>query len=380
MKRQVKKASGKARIGFAPMKKWSLLAYIAGDNNLSDFGLADIEELCAVGTSPRVHAGVQIDTYGEHDGSIRYEISEPDWTGQAHRIVIQRLAEHDSGDPVVLANFVQWGLARYRSAHRLVVVWNHGSGFRGVRRDIAYDDFGSSLDMPELERGLLKGGLGPRKRASVLGFDACLMNMLEVVHQFVDCAEFVVGSQQLEPGEGWPYDQVLGVMRSQAVTPAALAAAIVKLYIANYQSQNQGDVTQSAINVKKTTAAVKALHVLGDWMADNMDTVRPSVDAARTAVQAYDYADYVDLIDLCDRLTFTHAVGTSRKNKLRMLTEAAIVKSLYFGVGVSGSNGLSVWFPADRRVYLSYRSKYLALRANQTNRGWVRFLDTYLSA
>ena len=77
-------------------KNWGFLVYIAGDNNLSDAGLEDIRELCQVGATPQTHVGVEIDTYGEHTGSIRYEISEKDYSGQAHRIVIDRLAEKDS--------------------------------------------------------------------------------------------------------------------------------------------------------------------------------------------------------------------------------------------------------------------------------------------
>ena len=80
----------KARRG-PPRKPWSLLVYIAGDNNLSDLGLQDIQEMCDVGASSRTHVAVEIDTVGEHTGSIRYEIGEPDWSGYAHRQVIERL-------------------------------------------------------------------------------------------------------------------------------------------------------------------------------------------------------------------------------------------------------------------------------------------------
>ncbi|MDP6346441.1 MAG: hypothetical protein QF491_23085, partial [Alphaproteobacteria bacterium] len=86
-------------------KPWALLVYIAGDNNLSDAGLEDIREMCQVGASENTHVGVEIDTEGEHTGSIRYEITEPDWMGEAHRTVIQRLPERDSGDPVPFRDF-----------------------------------------------------------------------------------------------------------------------------------------------------------------------------------------------------------------------------------------------------------------------------------
>ena len=201
-------------------KKWALLAYIAGDNNLSDAGLEDIQEMCEVGASRDVWAAVEIDTYGEHTGSIRYEISEPDAFGEAHRIVIRRLAEKDSGNPETLRSFVKWGLGRYPARNRVLVVWNHGSGFRSVRRDIGYDDFGSSLDMPEVEQELRRAGLSARNRIDILGFDACLMNMLEVVHHFRELARIVVGSQQTEPGDGWPYNLVLAELPDITRRPA----------------------------------------------------------------------------------------------------------------------------------------------------------------
>ncbi|HLP13390.1 MAG TPA: hypothetical protein VK177_15740, partial [Flavobacteriales bacterium] len=66
-----------SKIKPARKRHWSLLAYIAGDNDLSNEGLSDITEMCAEGSSPTMHVGVQIDTEGDFDGVVRYEITEP---------------------------------------------------------------------------------------------------------------------------------------------------------------------------------------------------------------------------------------------------------------------------------------------------------------
>jgi len=124
----------------AEKRPWAFLVYIAGDNNLSDAGLVDIEEMCREGSSGDVHVGVEIDTYGEHTGSIRYEITPPDWTGRGHRTVIERLPEKDTGDPTVLKDFLSWGLRGFPAENTVAVVWNHGAGFRSLRRDTGYDD------------------------------------------------------------------------------------------------------------------------------------------------------------------------------------------------------------------------------------------------
>jgi hypothetical protein len=361
-------------------KRWSLLAYIAGDNNLSDAGLEDIRELCAVGASDQVHVGVEIDTYGEYTGSLRYEIGEPDWEGQAHRTVIERLPEKDTGDPETLRSFLSWGLRRFPANSYLVVVWNHGTGFRSVRRDIGYDDFGSSLDMPEIGGAFRKAGIGPDNRIAVLGFDACLMNMVEIAHHFKDQVEYIVGSQQTEPGEGWPYDEVLKAAR-QGPSRGDLAKEIVRLYITSYKQKGIFDVTQSAIDCSKTEPVIDALSDLGHLLGERIDAYRREIARTRLQAQTFEMADYVDLIHLMGLLSKNVPdTGVAEAGEaVAKAAAACIVSSGTLGPTVSEAQGLSVWFPASERLYSDYRAKYTALNFAREHPGWISFLDAYHS-
>jgi hypothetical protein len=366
-----------------PTKAWSMFAYIGGDNNLSDAGLEDIDEMCAVGASANLHASVEIDTYGDHTGSIRYEISEPDVTGNAYRKVIKRLSERDTGDPKTLVDALKWTLDRYPARNRLAVIWNHGSGFRAPRRDIAFDDFGTSLDMPEVETALRRAGVGtgqPYGPLSIMGFDACLMCMLEVVHHFRGQANYIVGSQQVEPGDGWPYDAVLAAANT-APRPADLAAAIVDAYIADYRRNGVQNVTQSAIDVARTEAVVERLHQFGAALLPLVANRRAAMRSARLAAQVFDYADYVDLIDVATRLSraLRDARVTAAANTLIAAARASVVASKTLGRSVAGANGLSVWFPATQDVLLANRAKYLALHCNDRRQDWLSFLDAYFA-
>jgi hypothetical protein len=359
-------------------KPWSFLAYIAGDNNLSDAGIEDIRELCLTGSNAKVHAAVQIDTHGEHDGSIRYQINEKeDGETEAFRTVIARLRESDSGNPRVLKNFLKWGITRYPADHRLVVIWNHGSGFRAVRRDIAYDDFGSSLDMPEIISAFEKAKIGPTGKIAVLGFDACLMNMLEIAHHFQDQAEVLVGSQQTEPGDGWPYDKVLAAMHENP-TPEALGKRIVEAYIEDYAAHDVPNITQSAIVLEQTSAAVEALGRLGARLATALadPKLRHAIRAARLSVQSYEYADYVDLVHLAMLLRETAALAAEADAVIQTVSECVIANGK-IGPDVENSHGLSVWFPTSTSQYSQYRAKYLMLKCNKPSSGWVTFLDAY---
>jgi hypothetical protein len=63
-----------SKIKTSRKRQWSVLAYIAGDNSLSDEGLSDVTEMCAEGSLPNMHVGVQIDTSGDFDDVVRYEM------------------------------------------------------------------------------------------------------------------------------------------------------------------------------------------------------------------------------------------------------------------------------------------------------------------
>lgn len=359
-----------------PAKQWMMLAYIAGDNNLSDNGLEDIQEMCDVGASRGTHVGVQIDTEGEHDGAIRYEISAPDPTGDAHRVVIERLDEPDSGNPEVLFEFLQWGLKRYPARRRLVVVWNHGAGFRTTRRDIAFDDYGSSLDMTELQRALRRAGLGARNKLAILGFDACLMSMLEIVYQLRNETEFIVGSQQTEPGDGWPYDQVLKAMNG-GPSAEQMARQIVLRYMRACRAAGDSNVTQSAVATRRVEPAVRAWSRLGDALAGAVAAEGPAIRRVRSLVQAYEYPDYVDAVHaarLFRRLTKNAAVR-ARARAFESAVRRCVIASRREGGAVRESHGLTIWFPPDRRQYLEYRAKYTAMDFSERYSGWVRFLD-----
>lgn len=364
-----------------PNKPWAMLAYIGGDNNLSDNGIEDISEMCEEGSDRTLHVGIEIDTYGEHTGSVRYEISEPDPTGVAHRIVIERLPERNTGDPRTLTAFLDWGLERYKASNRLLVVWNHGSGFRAPKRDIAFDDFGSALDMPEVELALSRSGIGRGKsfgRMRIMGFDACLMCMLEIAHHFKDQTEYLVGSQQVEPGDGWPYDRVVARLKGR---PSAqnLAKAIVQEYIKSYRTSGEQNVTQSAVDTVKTVPAVLALNDLGVALNAVLLEHRSDIAKARGRAQAFEYADYVDLIHLAELLS--NSLGDrkvkSAANRVIYTTQAAIVANATYGKVVKDANGLSVWFPATRDLYAQNRAKYLGLHCNEVRKDWVGFLDAY---
>lgn len=112
------------------------------------------------------------------------------------------------------------------------------------------------------------------RKLDILGTDTCLMSMAEVGYQIRASADYTVGSEQTEPGAGWPYETILGALaKNPAMTPRDSSALIVDKYLASHT--NADSVTYSACDLSKagansatTTAcqdvvkAVKSGHVM----------------------------------------------------------------------------------------------------------------------
>jgi hypothetical protein len=102
--------------------KWTFMVYMAGDNNLSDAGDMDLDEMRAVGSSPDVNVVVQFDRARDR-GTTRYLVQKNGENEQT-----ESLGLTDCGDPQVLIDFVKWA-SRFSAERYALVLWNHGGGW-----------------------------------------------------------------------------------------------------------------------------------------------------------------------------------------------------------------------------------------------------------
>jgi len=212
----------------------------------------------------------------------------------------------------------------------------------------------------------------------ILGMDACLMSMLEVNYQMRDLAEFSVGSEETEPGEGWPYDRILKALAAKPdMTPEELSKTIVKEYLASYKATDV--VTQSAVKL----SALKPLATAVDGLARALmgilaeTAARTALINARAQVQEYSrpYDDYCDLLDLCDLLDkgLGNAAVKAACGAVRQAAAAAIIASGYKGAAVDNSKGISIYFP-KRKLSPLYKTLDFTKKS-----AWDEFLVAYLA-
>src|SRR5262249_22553751 len=120
----------------------------------------------------------------------------------------------------------------------------------------------------------------------LIGFDACLMSMIETAYALRNVAHVMVGSEEEEPGEGWKYDDWLNRLEANpSMDGAALGSLLVDSYRKRYGDNDA--TTLSAIDLSKAEDVASAVSVLGDQLGNELNKNSNGVVQARTKCSVY---------------------------------------------------------------------------------------------
>lgn len=371
--------------------RWTFLVYLDADNNLESEGIFNLNQMEAVGSTSQVNIVVQMDRSSSYDSSNgnwttcrRYLVSKDSNTSTISSTLVQDIGEVDMADPATLTSFVNWGVQNYPADHYMVVLWDHGSGwYRGqnklAKAIISDDSSGKIMEMAQMRTALLNARNSLGHNLDVVGFDACLMNMGEVAYQLRGVADYMVTSEETEPGDGWPYDRILGHLTAVPTMNAqTLTGYVVSDYGAYYGSQA---VTQSALNLGQMSGFLTDLNSFSQACIDNMDTARAGLQNTISGTQNYYYPDFADLYDYLARVRANvnnpaiQSAAQTLQNRIALLVTAE-----YHGAGsaVANSHGLAIWLPTTQSHYSSDQSFYSTLDLS-TQGKWDDFLASLWS-
>jgi len=384
--------SAAAQITVVPAR-WTVMVYMAADNNLEPYAIQDINELETAGSTSQVPVLVQVDRSPNYDSSNgnwtttrRYYIKKDADTTNINSQLIADLGELDMAAPQTLADFVGWTTQTYPAEHYLLVLWDHGRGWRTRTLTI------ESLERPikaillddtshtEMTLGGLNQALAQGPRMDVVLFDACLMGMLEVAYSIMDCADIMVASEENVPAQGQSYSSVVQAMTANPdVSPDALSRMIVDEYMEHYTSGYSGTFTCSAINLASVDQAVAAADQLAQSILANMAAARSGVRTAQEQAQHYDYdkEDYVHYKDLYDFARLVNdLVGVpevrSAAQAVMTAVDNMVIRERNSGGYVANSHGISIYLPNPGWMLSQYRTLSFA-----QNTQWDELLASY---
>lgn len=229
--------------------------------------------------------------------------------------VVEEPGMMNMGDPATLSTFLNYGYTNYPADHYALICWNHGGGTEfGVDENFPmpeYPQYNDRLMNDEMETALAASPFGPDNKLDWVGYDACLMASVETAAVWSDYAQYMVASQESEPGCGWDYSFLSAL--NQTFEPTEIASVIIEDYnrflTTNASKMDNPPVTLSCLNLegaKELGALTESFFskVYADLNASaNLDAIKKSL-SGRVCEFSKDSPSYMyDLCDLADTLS-----------------------------------------------------------------------------
>ncbi|MEA3432426.1 MAG: clostripain-related cysteine peptidase [candidate division WOR-3 bacterium] len=352
--------------------EWTVGCYFAADNGLDYAVLDDMEELTRVGSTSSVTVVIQVDRLGKAE---RY------FAKKDSLVLLQEMGDINSGDPETLKEFGRWLGMYFPAEHYLLVVWDHGNGWE--KKGICYEGSNFiSIAGGEFREAIKSISSSLGKNIDILLLDACLMQMVEVASEVYPFVDFIVGSEQLVPDFGFPYDKILLMLTSDpSVEIKAFSDSISSFYV-QYCKEEGIDAQASSIELTLFADLLQSLKNLTALLKN--DPQNSLIRIARDSVQTFNFAtspppipedQYVDICHFAELISEYESEVTSTAEEVVDLTHSMIF-SKYTGESLENSKGLSVWFPYKYSQFCLNYSKYRNLVYAMTTE-WEKFLFAY---
>ncbi len=332
---------------------WTLFVYLCGTDLESEYASAtpDLQEMLDATASNRVRFIVETGGTKEWDNNLIAANKLQRYLIQNNEITLLEEQRIDNmGKSETLESFLKWGLENYASSYNGLIFWNHGGGsITGVCFDERYDN--DSLDLTEIDRALNETIDIIGKKFDFIGFDACLMGTVETANVLATFADYMYGSEEVEPGNGWNYTAIGSFLAGNPNADAlALGQKVADSFLKACRDEGEDDeVTFSIIDLSKIDNLLvtfnrfaKDLYEAGEDTSKRAEIVRAigGVDDFGGNNRTEGYTNMVDLggiIKAC-------ASYSKNANAAVIALSDAVVYSVTGSIH-KGVSGLSTYYP-----------------------------------
>ena len=243
--------------------------------------------------------------------------------------------------PETLTKFINYCTKNFPADRNMLIFWDHGGGsLSGYGYDEKNASSGS-MSLAGINTALKNAGI----RYDFIGFDACLMATLENALMLSDYADYMIASEETEPGVGWYYTNWLTALGNNPSMPTIeIGKNIVDDFV---------EVCDRRCNGQKTTLSVVDLAELSHTVPDKLTAFASGAKnmikndgydvVADARVRTREFAqsskiDQVDLVHLSQNLN-------SAEGKALAAAVLEAVKYNRTSSNMSNANGISIYFP-----------------------------------
>ena len=137
---------------------------------------------------------------------------------------------------------------------RFLTFWDHGNSYKGFGNDTNFN--GDELSMDEIGRAFQRSQAGV---FDLIGFDACLMASVEVAKVMEPHAEYMIASEELEPGHGWLWSEVIRLY-TQGEDVVEAGIGMVDNFVQDVHGDTTDGKTLSLLDLSQYDRLVAALN------------------------------------------------------------------------------------------------------------------------
>lgn len=259
------------------------------------------------------------------------------------------------GESDTLTEFLDYGLLNYSADEYGLILWNHGAGpMIGYGVDEVHGDL---LEMSEITKALSDSGFGSDNKLEFLGFDACLMGSIETAWTVKDYANFLIASQETEPGTGWNYAFLEKL--NYYDEGHHIGQAIIDSYFSGYEEivslypQLEADLTLSCMDLSKIADVENGLNQLFEKVDENI-LAGNFQQTSKCRYQTKSFGKFAATFnyDLIDLTHITSLLSSNYKKESNALTEALDEFIVYTKSNVENASGVSIYHPYDNTEYM----------------------------
>lgn len=294
---------------------------------------------------------------------------------------VHTLENENMAEGATLAEFLDYGYENYNADYHNLVLWNHGGGAilgYGVDENFDYDalaidEIGGAIGQSQF----IKDG----KQFEYIGFDACLMGMIEVADVLSDYANYMIASEEVESGEGWNYKCLWEISNELLFKGDEAAEVIIRAYAQYHNDEFMfvPDYTLSCMDLSKVDAVVEKLDLFiasaeETLTQDGYSKIAKQRDNTKSfgTVSTSSFYDTVDIYDLAENMSVLYPEES--KALKQAVTELIVAEES----NIPGAHGVSIYFPYENKEYTGeWTKQYEELDFSEQYESFVRsFTDT----
>ena len=323
----------------------TIMIYMCGTDLESKYGMAtsDLQEMLKATISDKVN--VIVETGGCRQWKNNVVSSD---VNQIYKVESGglKLLEKNVGtaamtDPDNLTDFITYCTKNYPADRNALIFWDHGGGsLTGYGYDEKHSG-ASSMTLSKIDNAL-------RAADCVfdwIGFDACLMATLETALVCNEYADYMIASEETEPGTGWHYTGWLTALsKNTSISTVELSREIIDDFVsASTASSPSAQVTLSVIDLAELQGTVP--DAFRGFASSTNELLQSDdyqlVSDARAGVRQFAKSNKLNQVDLVD---LALRIGTDEAEDLAKALQGCVK---YNKSTMSRCYGVSIFFPYE---------------------------------